>query len=58
MKSEDLEKELKPCQFFSADMLSHEIVVKGNCTACGKPLGKNDGLFLCVECQKKNKEEE
>ena len=40
-----------------ADMLSHEIVVKGNCTACGKPLGENDGLFLCAECQKKNNEQ-
>ena len=32
----------------------HKIVVKGNCTACGKKLGENDGLFLCAECQKKN----
>ena len=40
-----------------ADMLSHEIVVKGNCTACGKPLGENDGLFLCAECQKKNNDQ-
>lgn len=40
----------------SADILSHKIVVKGNCTACGKTLGENDGLFLCMECQKKNNE--
>jgi uncharacterized Zn finger protein (UPF0148 family) len=38
-------------------MPSHKIVVKGNCTACGKTLGENDGLFLCAECQKKNNEE-
>ena len=37
-------------------MTLHKIVVKGNCTACGKPLGENDGLFLCAECQKKNNE--
>lgn len=34
----------------------HKIEVKGNCTACGKTLGENDGLFLCAECQKKNSE--
>jgi len=45
------------CPNCRADMFSHKIVVKGNCTACGKPLGENDGLFLCVECQKKNNEE-
>lgn len=49
--------ELEPYPFYSADILSHEIEVKGNCTACGKPLGENDGLLLCVECQKKNREE-
>lgn len=38
-------------------VLSHEIVVKGNCTACGKTLRENDGLFLCAECQKKNNEQ-
>ena len=43
--------------YCSADMLSHKIAVKGNCTACGKTLGENDGLFLCADCQKKNNEE-
>lgn len=36
-----------------ASMLSHKIEVKGKCTACGKTLEENDGLFLCAECQKK-----
>ena len=29
-----------------------KIVEKGKCTACGKHLSENDGLFLCAECQK------
>lgn len=33
-----------------------KVYAKGNCTACGKPLGEDDGLFLCAECQEKNKD--
>lgn len=44
------------CPNCGTDIISHKIEVKGNCTACGKTLGENDGLFLCAECQKKNNE--
>lgn len=33
-------------------------VSKGKCTACGKQLSEEgDGIFLCMNCQKKQKGE-
>lgn len=29
-----------------------DVVVKGNCTSCGKPLSDEDGIFLCKKCTK------
>lgn len=27
-----------------------DVVVKGNCVSCGKPLTDEDGVFLCIKC--------
>lgn len=35
---------------------SHLIVCKDNCPYCGKELGEDDGIFLCKECLRKDKE--
>lgn len=32
-----------------------DIKIRENCVICGKPLKKNEGLFICNEC--KNKKE-
>lgn len=37
------------------DRMKHlflNVVVKGNCVACGKPLSDEDGIFLCTKCRK------
>lgn len=34
------------------DDCAFELVVKGNCTACGREID-GDNIFLCKECQKK-----
>ena len=27
-----------------------DVVVRGNCVLCGKPLTDEDGVFLCIKC--------
>lgn len=34
----------------------HSIICKGTCPVCGKELGEDDGIFLCKEYIRKDKE--
>lgn len=33
-----------------------DVVVRGNCVSCGKPLSDEDGVFLCIKCIKEVKD--